>query len=136
MHHICIPEKRNCVLARTQDPVAYVYEWGARQLDSLEQAGIAREKIIFDPGIGFGKFAEHSLSLIQNIDRFSALGTRLLVGHSRKSFLSLFTGYDFPERDIETLAMTLYLDKRNVDYLRIHNVEMCARGLRVMSAIA
>lgn len=135
MHHLCIPEDRNHVLPRAADPVKLVYEWGAKRLEILEQAGIAREKMIFDPGIGFGKMAEHSLLLIKSIERFKALGARLLVGHSRKTFLSLFTDKNFSERDVETLAITLHLAKQEIDYLRVHNVEMAARGIKVAGAL-
>lgn len=135
MHHIRIPEDRKHVLPRNEDPVKAVYEWGAKQLEMLEKSGIAREKIIFDPGIGFGKTAEHSFTLIQQIDRFADLGARILVGHSRKTFLSRFTDQVFSNRDVETLAITLYLAKHKVDYLRVHDVEMAARGIRVAEAI-
>lgn len=135
MHHIRIPEDRNFVLARADDPVKLVYEWGAKRLDELEKAGILREKIIFDPGVGFGKMAEQSLLLVKHVDRFAGLGVRLLVGPSRKTFLSLFTQHEFSNRDIETLPIVLHLAKHHVDYLRVHNVEMCARGLRVMKAL-
>ncbi|RDI41346.1 dihydropteroate synthase [Aquicella lusitana] len=135
MHHMSIPASRQHVLPRHQDPVRLVYEWGAKQIDVLEKAGISRERIIFDPGIGFGKVAEHSLQLIRHTDVFKQLGTRVLIGHSRKSFLSLFTPHTFAERDIETLSIALYLAKQPVDYLRVHNVEMCARGFRVQAAL-
>lgn len=134
MHHTSIPASRNHIVPRNQDIVKLIYEWGMRHLDRLEQAGIARDRIIFDPGIGFGKAPEHSLELIRNVNAFEGLGTRVLIGHSRKSFLSLFTPYPSSERDIETLAISLYLAKQRVDYLRVHQVEMCARGLRVSSA--
>jgi 2-amino-4-hydroxy-6-hydroxymethyldihydropteridine diphosphokinase/dihydropteroate synthase len=135
MHHIRIPEDRNYVLTRAEDPVKLIYEWGAKRLDELERAGIQREKVIFDPGIGFGKMAEQSLLVVKHIERFAELGTRLLVGPSRKTFLALFTQYGFSDRDIETLAVVLHLAKHNVDYMRVHNIEMCARGLRVMRAL-
>ena len=135
MHHVSIPASRLHVLPRHIDPLAFLLDWAEKRLALLEQAGITRNRLIFDPGIGFGKVAEHSLLLIKHIDAFEKLGVRLLVGHSRKSFFSLLTQYDFPERDVETLATTLYLAKKRVDYLRVHNVEMCARGLKVMGAL-
>ena len=135
MHHMSIPASSEHVLPRHQDAVKLVYEWGAKHLDELEREGIARERIIFDPGIGFGKVPEHSLDLIKHIDVFNQFGTRLLIGHSRKSFFSLFTQQPFYNRDIETLAVTLYLANHSVDYLRVHNIEMCARGLKVSAAL-
>ena len=121
-------------LPRHEDPVKLVYAWGEKRLQELEQQGIARERIIFDPGIGFGKHAEQSLALIKNAADFSSLDVRILFGHSRKSLLALFTHYTTSARDTETMAITLYLDKQRVDYLRVHNVEISARGLRVSNA--
>lgn len=135
MHHLSLPERRDHLLPRNQNPVDIVYEWGARRLDELTQSGIAREKIIFDPGIGFGKLAEQSLALLQQVGRFKSLGTRILIGHSRKTFLSLLTGLPFAERDLETAAMSMLLAKKGVDYLRVHHVEMVARTLRVAAAL-
>jgi 2-amino-4-hydroxy-6-hydroxymethyldihydropteridine diphosphokinase / dihydropteroate synthase len=135
MHHLSIPERRDHILPRHQDPVKTVYEWGEQRLNELERQGIARERIIFDPGIGFGKMAEQSLILLKNISVFKKLGVRLLIGHSRKTFISLLSAMPFAERDIETMVMSLYLAEQSIDYLRVHNVEMCARGLRVMTTL-
>ena len=135
MHHLNIPERRAHVLPRAQDPVALVLAWGEQRLRELEHAGIARERVIFDPGIGFGKMAEQSLAVLKNITAFRELGVRILVGHSRKSFLSLFTEKMAAERDIETLAATLFLAQQNIDYVRVHQVELCARALRVVNTL-
>ena len=135
MHHLNIPEVRQHSLPRNQDPVPSVYEWGKQRLEELEQEGIARENIIFDPGIGFGKMAEQSLVLLQHAQQFTQLGVRVLIGHSRKTFISLFSGLPFIERDIETLVIALKLAEQGIDYLRVHDVEMCARGLKVAAAM-
>lgn len=134
MHHLSIPERRHHILPRHLDPTHCVYEWGEKRLQELEKQGITRDQIIFDPGIGFGKMAEQSLLLLKNAAIFKQLGTRLLIGHSRKTFISLFAGLPFAERDIETLTLSLYLANQEVDYLRIHNVDICARGLKVAAA--
>lgn len=136
MHHLSLPERRDHTLPRSADPVQLVYDWGAKRLDELEQAGIKRENLIFDPGIGFGKVADQSMRILQHIDAFEKLGARLLVGHSRKSFLSLLTNLPFAERDIETMAMALTLAQKPIDYLRVHNVAYCARGFKAMAALA
>ena len=135
MHHLSIPPSKNLVLLRNQDPVTQVYDWALRHFDELEKAGISRNKIIFDPGIGFGKTAEQSMYLIKNIDYFTKLNTRILVGHSRKSFFSLYTQNSSTDRDIETLATTLYLARHQVDYIRVHHVEMSSRGMNMMMAL-
>lgn len=136
MHHLNIPERREHVLPRHQDPTKEVYEWGKNRIEELEQLGIAREKIIFDPGIGFGKMAEQSLALLNHVQMFKELGVRELIGHSRKTFISLLSPLSSTDRDIETMVISLYLAKQGIDYLRVHNVEMCARGLRTAYAMA
>lgn len=135
MHQLSLPASRELTLPRNQNPVKLVYDWAATQLDKLERFGIGRDRIIVDPGIGFGKTAEQSFALIKHIKEFKNLSTRLLVGHSRKSFLSHFIHYPAAERDIETLTISLYLANQAVNYLRLHNVEMCARGFRLMRAL-
>jgi 2-amino-4-hydroxy-6-hydroxymethyldihydropteridine diphosphokinase/dihydropteroate synthase len=135
MHHLSIPERRDRVLPRDQDPAKIVYEWAEKRLAELEQNGISRQRIIMDPGIGFGKMAEQSLYVLNHLSLFQSLGVRLLIGHSRKTFLSLFTDQPFAERDAETMAMAIYLAQQTVDYIRVHNVEICARGLKVAAAL-
>lgn len=135
MHHLAIPERRTHVLPRNQDPLKLVFDWAKSRIQLLETQGIPRERIIFDPGIGFGKMAEQSLLLIKHIQLFTTLGVRILVGHSRKTFLSLFTDMPFAERDIETTAMSIFLSNQPVDYLRVHNVDMCARAFKVISGL-
>lgn len=135
MHHTSIPASRSHVLPRHHDNVKIIYDWAEKRLHELEQAGIERSRIIFDPGVGFGKTAEHSLLIVKKIHVFKNLGVRILIGHSRKSFLSLFNNVPACERDVETTAMSVYLANMRVDYLRVHNVEMCARAIKIMSAL-
>ena len=134
MHHIHLPEQRDKHIPRHLNPVTVVHQWLAERLLSLEQQGLTRERLIIDPGIGFGKLADQSWRILQNIDAFADLGARILVGHSRKTFLSLQTGRPFAERDVETMVMALSLTKHPVHYLRVHNVDLCSRGLRVYAA--
>lgn len=136
MHNLGIPADRNCVLSYQENPVEEVYRWGEKRLAALEKSGIAAKRIIFDVGIGFGKTAAQSLELIKNIERFHKLHPRILVGHSRKNFLTLFTNKPASERDLETLPLSLFLAKQKVAYLRVHEVEMLARALRVERSLA
>lgn len=131
MHHLTIPEDRSVFLPLHEDPVAAVYAWALKKILELEKNNISRERLIFDIGIGYGKTAEQSLALLKKIAVFKELGVRLLVGHSRKSFLTQFTSLPAEERDIETLILSLFLAKQEVDYLRVHNVGIHARGFRV-----
>ena len=135
MHELGIPADQNRVLSLTDNPLDAVYQWAEKKLTQLEKTGIARDRIIVDVGIGFGKNAEQSLELLREINTFHALNTRLLVGHSRKSFLKQFTHHPAKERDVETLAISLYLANQNIDYLRLHNVDFCARAFKVAKAL-
>ena len=86
---------------------------GARRVD------LAR--IVFDPGIGFGKNALQSLRLLRNVERFHGFGLRLLVGHSRKSFMQ-HAAANREDRDLFTVGVSLNLCRAGVDILRVHNV--------------
>jgi 2-amino-4-hydroxy-6-hydroxymethyldihydropteridine diphosphokinase/dihydropteroate synthase len=134
MHHLGIPVNKNQILSLRKNPVEQVFAWAEQRLTELEKAGITRERIIFDVGIGFGKNAEQCLELLKNSAHFHPLGTRLLIGHSRKLFLGQFTDKLFVERDIETAAFSLFLATEPVDYLRVHHVSMHARMFKVIRA--
>jgi dihydropteroate synthase len=135
MHHLSIPASKQHILPANEDPVAVVYQWAERRLHELMAANIVLDKIIFDPGIGFGKTAEQSLALIKHAHVFTQLGVKVLIGHSRKSFLSLFTAADAKNRDVETLSCSVYLAQQKIDYLRIHNVYDSAQCLKVFSSL-
>lgn len=130
MHHLHIPERRQHIIKRTENPVTTVYQWGESRINTLLREGIKSEQIIFDPGIGFGKMAEQSLVVLQSIEKFAESGVRVLVGHSRKTFFSTFTPASFAERDVETTAIALALRKKRINYFRLHQVEMCARSFK------
>lgn len=135
MHSLSVPADPQKTIAADVDPVMEVIEWGQRKLSILEQAGISKAQIIFDPGIGFGKTAEQSLLLLKHIAQLRVLGLPLLVGHSRKSFLSQFTQQLSAKRDGETLAVSYYLAMQQVDYLRVHDVANHASMLRIQAAL-
>ena len=136
MHHLSIPEDRSRFLPQNQDPVPLVYSWAEEQINILIKNGIARDRLIFDVGIGYGKTAEQSLELLKNIGVFRNLGVRLLVGHSRKSFLKQFTTLPAASRDIETITLSLFLAKQDVDFLRVHDVDAHARAFKVAGTLS
>lgn len=116
MHSLSVPADKNKVLPASSDPVQEVLAFARKRLDALQGAGIARSRLIFDPGIGFGKTAEQSKELLQRIAEFKTLGVKLFVGHSRKSFLGV------GDRDEATLAISRHLIAQGIDYLRVHDV--------------
>lgn len=134
MHHQGIPADKNKTLPLNISSVDLLYEWGKKRIEDLEKKGITQNRIILDVGIGFGKTPHQSLSLLSALSHFKSLNTRLMVGHSRKSFLSLFTDKPFNERDIETLIVSLSI-AQDVDYLRVHNIEQHANAFNLMTSL-
>ena len=104
-------------------------------IDLALLAGVAPERIIVDPGIGFGKTVEQNLELVDRLAELQTLGYPLLVGPSRKSFV----GYTLnlpPEQRLEgtAAAVTLSID-RGADIVRVHDVEAMTRVARIADAI-
>ena len=121
MHHLSIPVKRGECLAADCDPVETILHWAKLRKAELNALGICDSRLIFDPGIGFGLSAEQSWKIIERVAEFQSLGLPVLVGHSRKSFLSTLTSAPPNERDQQTLSVSLQLAAGGVDYLRVHN---------------
>lgn len=88
MHSLGVPPSRARTLPETEDPIEAVLNWGHAKLAELAREGIDPGRVILDPGVGFGKTAEQSFEILRGAWRFHAWGTRVLIGHSRKSFLS------------------------------------------------
>jgi dihydropteroate synthase len=135
MHSLSIPADPKENINPMLDPVQVVLNWAQESIEKLEQAGIQRSRIIIDPGIGFGKIAEHSLQLIQNINQFKKLPVPLLIGHSRKRFLRLFSDKPYHQRDPETLALSYYLVEQGTDYLRVHDFENHMILLKIQASL-
>ena len=129
MHALSIPADPAQVINNRLDPVTEVISFFQQQPEILEKEGIDSQRIILDPGIGFGKTAMQSLMLLARWQELRALGLPILMGHSRKSFFSLFTEKPAEERDELTLAFSSLLAMQGVDYLRVHNVASHARLL-------
>lgn len=109
------------------DVVAEVIEEVTLQLDKALAAGVKRENIILDPGIGFAKNAEHNWEVLNRIDEFVALGYPVLIGHSRKRFL----GGDHPdEREEATVAVTQSLVGKGIWAVRVHGVKANVEAAR------
>ncbi len=118
------------------DVVAEVLEFLLSRAKHAEQFGIPRERLFIDPGIGFGKTAEHNLRLLKNIDRFVASGYRVLVGTSRKSFIGRITGKANPaERIFGTAATVALCLTAGVSIIRVHDVAQMADVLKVTNAL-
>ncbi|CTQ50163.1 dihydropteroate synthase [Jannaschia donghaensis] len=107
-----------------------VYDALADRVAKAEAAGISRDRIVVDPGIGFGKTKAHNLDLLRRIAVFHGLGLPLLLGASRKRFIGEIGGADRAEdRAAGTLAVTLAAVAQGVQMHRVHDVDMVAQGL-------
>ncbi len=126
MHSLSVPADRTRVLADDIDPVAHVFRWAERKLEQLERAGVNLDRILFDPGIGFGKTPAQSLALLRGIDAFFDLPVRLLVGHSRKSFMAAWGPQPVEERDGFGVGASLRLAAKGVEVLRVHEASLHA----------
>jgi 2-amino-4-hydroxy-6-hydroxymethyldihydropteridine diphosphokinase/dihydropteroate synthase len=126
-HSLTVPPSKMAVIPFDRNPISQLCEWAKGKIDQLQALGISQDRIILDPGIGFGKSPFQSLELLREIDMLQNIGCEILVGHSRKSFLQIMG--KTVERDLETIGISHYLVKKRVDYLRVHNVEAHQRSL-------
>ncbi|QIJ72880.1 dihydropteroate synthase [Thermosulfuriphilus ammonigenes] len=106
------------------------------RLETLTTSGIDLEKIILDPGIGFGKRFEDNLTILRELKRFLRLGRPLLVGPSRKAFIGQITGRPPEERDAGTMGAVAWSVLQGAHILRVHNVAMARDLLAVIQTIS
>lgn len=104
-------------------------------VDRARQAGIRKERIILDPGIGFAKRAAHNLALLKGLPLLRARGFPLLVGLSRKSFLSAYAGADPADRLLATVAANAIAVFQGADILRVHDVGEAVETARLVDDI-
>ena len=121
MHSLTIPADRKITLTKNCDPVKEIKLWIRNIIKKCNQNNIDLSKIIIDPGIGFNKTAVQSLKIIQNIKQLQNQKYRILVGHSKKSFMQIFTQNDAQDRLIETLGISIELTKKGIDIIRVHD---------------
>jgi dihydropteroate synthase len=117
------------------DIIADVVAFFARSLDIAERAGIAREKIVLDPGIGFGKTAEQSIQCLARLAEFKRFGLPLLVGASRKRFINTVTPSPPDDRIGGSIASHLLAVANGAAIIRAHDVKETVQALRVAAAI-
>lgn len=116
------------------DVVAEVLEFLEQRVGYALAAGIARERITIDPGIGFGKSVEHNLELLSRLEEITALGLPVLIGTSRKSFLGVVTGKPSDDRLPGTIATCVMAFERGASMFRVHDVGPVADALAVAAA--
>jgi len=118
------------------DVVGEVTAYLAGQAAMLETAGIARDRIALDPGLGFGKTTGHNLELMRRLPELSSLGHPVLVGASRKRFIGEISGQDRPEMRVSgSVAAAVWAVLHGADIVRVHDVAETVQALRIVTAI-
>jgi dihydropteroate synthase len=123
-------------LAQYGDVAAEVATELAERRDGALEAGIAREAIVLDPGLGFAKAPEHNLALVNRLGGIVALGHPVMVGPSRKRFLGAVTGRPVDQRDAATAAACVAARLRGAQLFRVHDVAGAREALAVADAVA
>ncbi|MFC3551115.1 dihydropteroate synthase [Lysobacter cavernae] len=118
------------------DVVAQVHRFLAERLFAAEMAGIAKKRIVVDPGFGFGKNTQHNLTLLAQLERFTELGVPVLAGLSRKRSIGELTGREDPrERVYGSVAAHLVAVQRGATIVRVHDVAATVDALKVWNAL-
>jgi dihydropteroate synthase len=119
-----------------EDVVFEVAAYLAGQAAALEAAGVAADRIVLDPGIGFGKTTAHNLALLARLPEIGGLGYPVLVGASRKRFIGEITGIDEPRHRLAgSVAAALMAVRRGAAIVRVHDVAETVQALAVARAI-
>jgi dihydropteroate synthase len=132
MHHLGPPETMQQA-PRYDRPVLFaVYDWLEARIAAAEAAGIARERIVVDPGIGFGKTVQHNLQLMNGLALLHGLGCAVMVGGSRKRMIGALSGEAaVADRLSGSLALALKGAEQGAQLLRVHDVPETVQALRV-----
>ena len=116
------------------DVVDEVRSFLAQRFEACIARGISPDRLLIDPGIGFGKTVQHNLMLLQSLERLRMDDRPLLVGVSRKSMLGKITGREVGERTVASVTSAVLAAQRGADILRVHDVSATRDGLRMLAA--
>lgn len=117
------------------DVVQEVTQYLQQRAAALIDAGIDHSRIVIDPGIGFGKTAEHNVQLLANLDQLHATGFPVLIGHSRKRFLGKVINRPVEERLSGTIGVSIAVAEQGADILRVHDVASVRDALTAWQVI-
>ena len=125
---VCLMHKKGEPATMQRDPhyddvVEEVFAFLQGRVEDCERAGVPRDRLVADPGFGFGKNMEHNLTLLRKLPRLGKLGVPLLAGLSRKSTIGKLTGRPMDERLAGSLAMALLALQGGAPILRVHDVK-------------
>ncbi len=137
---VCLMHKRGNPQTMQEQPLYQnvVDEVGAFlcvRIAAAEAAGIQRERIVIDPGFGFGKTLAHNLALLRELKKLTELGVPVLAGLSRKSMLGAITGQDVEHRVYASVAAALLAAQRGAKIVRVHDVRATADALKIWNAV-
>jgi len=149
MASVCARYKAHCVLMHMRgtprsmqshteyaDIVAEVYAYLERRLAFAVERGVDRERIIIDPGIGFGKSVEGNIELIRNIEALKKIGRPLLIGASRKSFIGARRAEPEADRLAGSLSIAAIAVMKGADILRVHDVKETRQAVSMAEAVS
>ena len=120
---------------RYLDVVAEVRDFVRERADACLGAGIARDSICIDPGIGFGKTHQHNVELLQNLRTFTELGYPLLIGVSRKGLIGIMTGRPPAERVVGSAVAAAFAVQAGASIIRAHDVAATVDAVKVAVAL-
>ncbi|MBA4382808.1 MAG: dihydropteroate synthase [Sideroxydans sp.] len=137
---ICLMHKQGIPATMQQRPVYQdvldeVSAFLRERIAALEEVGIARERILIDPGFGFGKTVEHNLELLRHLDSLKTLGVPILAGLSRKSMLGAITGRDVGDRVVASVAAAMLAVQRGAAIVRVHDVRETVDALKILNVV-
>lgn len=137
---VCLMHMRGMPRSMQQAPhyadvAGEVKSFLAERLSAAMQAGISRDRLVIDPGFGFGKTLEHNLELLRRLDEFKALGVPILAGLSRKSMIGAITGAAVDERLPGSVAAALIAAQKGARIVRVHDVKATKQALAVLAAV-
>jgi dihydropteroate synthase len=137
---ICLMHKQGSPVDMQVDPqygdvVSEVLAFLDERVRAAHAAGITPDRIVVDPGFGFGKTLEHNLELLRHLDRFGALNSAVLAGMSRKGMLGRVTGRDVNERVFASVAAALLAVEKGARIVRVHDVAATRDALAVWQAV-
>ena len=117
------------------DVVVEVRKFLQQRIQAAEAAGISRDKIIVDPGFGFGKTLEHNLELLRNLSSFKSFDVPILAGLSRKSMIGMALGLPVEQRLNASIALALIAVSQGARIVRVHDVRETAEALRMYETV-
>ena len=119
-----------------REVVSEIRDFLSERIQFALGSGVAADKIMIDPGIGFGKTLQHNIEILRRLKEFKVLGFPLVVGTSRKAFIGKILNKDRPsDRGNGTLAAVIWTALNGANILRVHDVKQTAEALKILGAL-